>query len=156
MLRIGRNRRFYFALISQSPSDFPDSVFNADRLFVEFPIPYLSFRDLIARRPSYKYAISDAEPGVRPRGELEEHWRDVYVAILHIHSMTREAKEHFGPGLSTIPIKVNVEVQPKPNAVTLRKCAEKYGMHVDLIREYGFDVQGKGDVLRGVWECIGM
>ncbi|PLC64010.1 hypothetical protein B7L68_05635 [Thermoproteus sp. CP80] len=160
LLRIGRNRRFYFALISQSPSDFPDSVFNADRLFVEFPIPYLSFRDLIARRPSYKYAIGDTEPGIRPRGELEEHWRDVYVAILHIHSMTREAKEHFGPGLSTIPIKVNVEVQPKPNAVTLRRCVESVAPSMvddlmNVIREYGFSHVGYNKLLEGVWRCIG-
>jgi len=156
LVRMGRNYGVFTILITQSPNDIPSEIFMASRVYVEFPIAYMNVKDLLSRRPTYKYAIGDEEPGVRPRGELEEHWRDIHVAMLHLQVMTKEAKEQFGPGLWTMPIKVDVEVQPKPEAVTLRKCAGKYGVPINLIWERGFDVQGKGDVLRGVWECIGM
>jgi hypothetical protein len=78
--------------------------------------------------------------------------------MLHLQVMTKEAKEQFGPGLWTMPIKVDVEVQPKPEAITLRKCAGKYGVPINLIWERGFGSSVDklhGNEVRGVWECIG-
>ena len=153
-VRMGRNFGRYVVMISQAPSDFPSWVFTADKIFVEFPIAYLSFKDLISEYPSYKYAIGDREPGIRV-DKAPEHWSGPHRARVHIHAMTDEAWECLG-SLTIMPVEVDVKVPPKPNAVTLRRCAEKYGVPLDLVREYGFDTQGKGDVLRGVWECIGM
>jgi len=54
--------------------------------------------------------------------------------------------------MTMMPVKVNVNIQPKPNAITLRKCAEKYGVPLELVWERGF---GWGEGVRAVWECIG-
>jgi hypothetical protein len=48
-----------------------------------------------------------------------------------------------------------VNIPPNPNAVTLRKCAEKYGVPLDLIWEYGFNLANRSSEVRAVWECIG-
>jgi hypothetical protein len=91
---------------------------------------------------------------------LEEHWRDIHVAMLHLQVMTKEAKEQFGPGLWTMPIKVDVEIQPKPNAVTLRRCVEAVapGRVDDVVRvieRQGFSYAQFTNEARAIWECIG-
>jgi len=65
--------------------------------------------------------------------------------------MTDEAWECLG-SLTIMPVEVDVKVPPKPNAVTLRKCAGKYGVPLELVWERGF---GWGEGVRAVWECIG-
>jgi hypothetical protein len=153
LVRVGRNRRVYFALISQAPQDFPSSIWSTDKIFIEFPIPFISFMDVLRRRPSYKYALGEEdEPGIRTKAELEEHWRDIHTAMAIIKPTTPKMKECLGAGMTMMPVKVDVNIQPKPEAVTLRKCAEKYGVPLELVWERGF---GWGEVVRAVWECIG-
>jgi len=154
-VKVGRNFGRYAVLITQSPNDLPDWLPEFVKLSFEFPIPYLSTRDMLIEYPSYKYLLGDREPGVRPSGELPAHWRSPHTAKVRIVSTNEWAFECYGEGLTIDYVKVDVRVQPKPEAVTLRKCAEKYGVPVDLIREYGFDVRSRGEALRGVWECIG-
>jgi len=157
-IRMGRNFGRYAVLITQSPLDFPPWVMSVAKILVEFPIPFLSVKDALSRYPSFKYAIGDREPGIRPStGRLPEHWEKPYTAEVLIYSTTKELFECYGPGFTVKHVEVDVRVQPKPYAITLRKCAELYGVSADLIREKGFEVAGKlhGDALRGVWECIG-
>jgi len=154
-VKVGRNFGRYAVLVTQSPNDLPDWLPEFVKLSFEFPIPYLSTRDMLIEYPSYKYLLGDREPGVRPSGELPAHWRSPHTAKVRIVSTNEWAFECYGEGLTIDYVKVDVRVQPKPEAITLRKCAEKYGVPVDLIREYGFDVRSRGETLRGVWECIG-
>jgi hypothetical protein len=115
--------------------------------------------DVLRRRPSYKYALGEEDvPGIRTKAELEEHWRDIHTAMAIIKPTTPKMKECLGAGMTMMPVKVNVNVQPKPNAVTLRKCAEKYGVPIELIWERGFGSSVdklRGSEVRAVWECIG-
>jgi hypothetical protein len=157
-VRMGRNYNRYAVMISQSPLDFPPWILSLAKILVEFPIPFLSAKDALSRYPSFKYAIGDREPGIRPStGKLPEHWEKPHTAEVLIYTTTKEAFKCYGPGFTVKHVEVDVTVQPKPYAITLRKCADLYGVPVDLIKEKGFEVAGKlrGDALRGVWECIG-
>jgi hypothetical protein len=159
LMRVGRNYNIYFVLISQAPQHFPPDVWSEDKIFIEFPIPFISFMDVLRRRPSYKYALGEEDvPGIRTKAELEEHWRDIHTAMAIIKPTTPKMKECLGAGMTMMPVKVNVNIQPKPNAVTLRKCAEKYGVPIELIWERGFGSSVdklRGSEVRAVWECIG-
>jgi hypothetical protein len=161
LMRIGRNYNIYFVLISQAPQHFPPDVWSEDKIFIEFPIPFISFMDVLRRRPTYKYAIGEEdEPGIRTKAELEEHWRDIHTAMAIIKPTTPKMKECLGAGMAMMPVKVDVNIPPKPNAVTLRRCVESVapsmaGDLMNVIRDHGFSHVGYNKLLEGVWRCIG-
>ena len=136
-------------------------MWSEDKIFIEFPIPFISFMDVLRRRPSYKYALGEEnEPGIRTKAELEEHWRDIHTAMAIIKPTTPKMKECLGAGMTMMPVKVNVNIPPKPNAVTLRKCVEtvvpsRVDDVVRVIERQGFSYAQFTNEARAIWECIG-
>jgi hypothetical protein len=143
MLEASRGR--HVVLVSDAP---PDEALKYVNVVVKFPYAYMSLEDLLAGR---------VDPDLTELSKYGPH-----TAKLYAYATTEEAAKVLGlgtPGYTEMPIRVE-KPEPKPSAVTLKKCVEEVAGEnakevIDDIRRGGFEGSKYAKEARLVWECIG-
>jgi vacuolar-type H+-ATPase catalytic subunit A/Vma1 len=144
-LMLGASRGRHVVLVSDAP---PDEALKYVNAVVKFPYAYMSLEDLLAGR---------VDPDLTELSKYGPH-----TAKLYAYATTEEAAKVLGletPGYTEIPIRVE-KPEPKPSAVTLKKCVEEIaGENAEDVfndlRRNGFEKSKYRDEARQVWECIG-
>ncbi|GAB6944212.1 hypothetical protein JCM14467A_09940 [Vulcanisaeta sp. JCM 14467] len=159
-VRIGRNYRRYFALITQSIFDVPEEFISMNKLFIVFPTMFHKPENVLFREVGFKayfgrnefYDVNKNMGGLMP-----PHWAQPHSALMFLHitnkqllDMTAEKKPYH-----ELLVTVDTAIKPKPLATTLSQCARAYGVDLGVIRESGFTHRSLNALLQGVWECIG-
>ncbi|WP_238375055.1 ATP-binding protein [Vulcanisaeta thermophila] len=159
-IRTGRNRRRYFVLITQSPLDIPNELISSNKLFVEFPIAYSEPREMLFHEKPWlrrfgREAYYQGGAGVVAPPDIP--WRESFTALMHAHLTRPELVDAFGGTFVELPIRVNVNEEPKITAITLKACCKALGVDPSIIYEFGFraDNVNLNEKLREVWQCIG-
>ena len=143
MLEASRGR--HVVLVSDAP---PDKALKYVNAVVKFPYAYTSLKDLLAGR---------VDPDLTELGKYGPH-----TAKLYAYATTEEAAKVLGlgtPGYTEMPIRVE-KPEPKPSAVTLKKCVEEIagenaGDVFNDLRRNGFEKSKHQGEAKLVWECIG-
>jgi len=143
MLEASRGR--HVVLVSDVP---PDEALKYVNAVVKFPYAYMSLKDLLAGR---------VDPDLTELSKYGPH-----TAKLYAYATTEEAAKVLGlgtPGYTEIPIRVE-KPEPKPSAVTLKKCVEEIaGENAEDVfndlRRGGFEKSKYQGEAKLVWECIG-
>jgi len=143
MLEASRGR--HTVLVSDAP---PDEALKYVNAVVKFPYAYMSLKDLLAGR---------VDPDLTELSKYGPH-----TAKLYAYATTEEAAKVLGlgtPGYTEMPIRVE-EPEPKPSAVTLKRCVEEIAGEnaedvINDLRKSGFEKTKYRDEARQVWECIG-
>ena len=159
-VRVGRNYRRYFALITQSIYDVPDEFISMNKLFIQFPTMFHKPENVLFREAGFKayygrnkfYDVAENLTLMYP-----PHWSQPHTALVFLHitnkqllEMTAEKRPYY-----ELMLTVDPATPPKPLATTLRQCAESHGVDPEEIREYGFTARRSPERIAGVWECIG-
>jgi len=143
MLEASRGR--HTVLVSDAP---PEEALKYVNVVVKFPYAYMSLKDLLAGR---------VDPDLTELSKYGPH-----TAKLYAYATTEEAAKVLGlgtPGYTEMPIRVE-KPEPKPSAVTLKKCVEEVaGENAEDVfndlRRGGFEKSKYQGEARLVWKCIG-
>ncbi|MFP3280140.1 MAG: ATP-binding protein [Vulcanisaeta sp.] len=143
MLEASRGR--HVVLVSDAP---PDEALKYVNAVVKFPYAYMSLKDLLAGR---------VDPDLTELSKYGPH-----TAKLYAYATTEEAAKVLGlgtPGYTEMPIRVE-KPEPKPSAVTLKKCVEEIAGEkaeevINDLRRNGFEKTKHQGEAKLVWECIG-
>ena len=138
-IRLGRNFKRFFILITQAPTDIPHEIFQLVKVFVQFPIMYFSLESLLYKEPSYiywygkqvRYEKSDVRDYPFP-----PFWRELYSCEIHVHVTTKECRSLVKSPYKTITVTLNPSnLKKKESSITLKKCIKKFTNDEKLSRK---------------------